>query len=273
MAFQNLAHGACSKAANSQRIVAAGGSITEIIYLLGFEKQLIARDLTSNFPNEALDLPSIGYVRNLSAEGMLSLQPTLIIGEADVGPAEVVSQVKRTSIDFRIIPDFFSTDGIFKKIRCVGKILGVQSSILTDRIQRLNKLKTELQSEVKNNAKQKILLILMMRGTSPIVGGLDTSGDGFIRMTGNLNAFSKFKGWKPVGLESIIASDPDYIIITNRAFSQFKTVSKFFELTKLGGTAAGKNKNLIIADGMAILGFSPRTLEMAVKLSKQINSK
>ena len=212
-------------------------------------------------------------MRNLSAEGMLSLQPTLIIGEADVGPAEVVSQVKRTSIDFRIIPDFFSTDGIFKKIRCVGKILGVQSSILTDRIQRLNKLKTELQSEVKNNAKQKILLILMMRGTSPIVGGLDTSGDGFIRMTGNLNAFSKFKGWKPVGLESIIASDPDYIIITNRAFSQFKTVSKFFELTKLGGTAAGKNKNLIIADGMAILGFSPRTLEMAVKLSKQINSK
>ena len=58
----------------------------------------------------------------------------------------------------------------------------------------------------------------MMRGTSPIVAGSETSGDGFIKMTGNLNSFSNFAGWKPVGIESIVENNPDYIIITKRAF-------------------------------------------------------
>ena len=76
----------CEIAENSSRIAIAGGSLTEITFLLEAEDRIIAVDLTSNYPMMARDLPSIGYVRALSTEGILSLSPTLILGEDDMGP-------------------------------------------------------------------------------------------------------------------------------------------------------------------------------------------
>ena len=176
----------------------------------------MARDLTSNFPKEALDLPSIGYVRNLSSEGLLSLSPTLILGEGDVGPPNIIEQVKNTSVDFR-------------KVSCVGEILGASSEHIKNKISKLNtsvKILNDLSSnpDLKN---LKIMLVLMMRGSSPIVAGSGTSGAGFIKMIGARNALSKLEGWKPVSLENIRVSNPDYIIITSRGFKPFGTSQKF----------------------------------------------
>ena len=92
--LSSLNYEACEKAIDSSRITSAGGSITEIIYFLEQESRLIAVDVTSNYPESALNLPSIGYVRALSAEGVLSLDPTLIIGENDMGPPSVIDQIK-----------------------------------------------------------------------------------------------------------------------------------------------------------------------------------
>ena len=92
---------ACEQAKDPSRIAIAGGSITEILYFLGEESRIIATDLTSTFPDEAQSFPSVGYVRGLSAEGILSLKPTLVLGEQDMGPEEVVKQLQKTSIDIR----------------------------------------------------------------------------------------------------------------------------------------------------------------------------
>ena len=86
----------CEIASNSSRITVAGGSITEILYFLKEEDRIIGVDITSNYPKDTQKFPSIGYVRNLSAEGVLSLKPTLIIGEDDMGPPDVINQVNRT---------------------------------------------------------------------------------------------------------------------------------------------------------------------------------
>src|SRR6188768_3457559 len=61
------------------RIVAVGGSITEIVYALGEEKRLIARDSTSVYPEAAFSLPDVGYMRALSPEGVLSVKPNAIL--------------------------------------------------------------------------------------------------------------------------------------------------------------------------------------------------
>ena len=116
----------CEKALDSGKIVGAGGSITETIFFLGLEKNLVARDLTSNFPDQASSLPSIGYLRNLSVEGLLSLSPTLILSEPDIGPEKVVEQIKKTSVEMRILADDYSSSGIIDKVNCIGKILGAE---------------------------------------------------------------------------------------------------------------------------------------------------
>ncbi len=268
----NPASGSCKKAFDSSRVVAAGGSLTEIIYFLGLEKKLVARDSTSKFPSEATKLPSIGYVRNLSAEGLMSLLPTLILGEEDIGPPNVIAQVKKTSVDFRVIPDTFNTNGVLEKIYCLGEILEADKKTLSLKLKQVNDTRQKLREQIKNKTeKKRVLLILMMRGTSPIVAGAKTSGDGLIEMTGNINVFSNFEGWKPVGIENILAQNPDHIIITTRGFAEFKTVQKFFLQTGLIATNAGKNNDLIVEDGMALLGFSPRTLEIALKLATYTN--
>ena len=271
--FPKQSFGNCDKAANVSRVVAAGGSLTEIIYYLGHQKYLVARDLTSNFPPEAKKLPSIGYVRNLSAEGLLSLSPSLILSEADAGPPHVIEQVKRTAVDFRVIKDDYDSKSILNKISCIGKILGTDERDIELKFRYLNEKIEQLRSVSSEGTEIKsVLVILMMRGTSPIIAGADTSGDGFIQMTGNINAFADFSGWKPVGIENILDNNPDAIIITKRGFSGFKSLEDFLVKSGLIATKAGKKGSVFIEDGMAMLGFGPRTLDVALNLKKAIQN-
>ena len=110
----------CETASNTEKVVVAGGSLTEIMYFLGLQQKIVALDVTSSYPKEAKKLPSIGYVRALSTEGVLSLDPTLVIGENDMGPENVVEQIKRTNIDLRIIPEMHSAEGLKSKVLCFG---------------------------------------------------------------------------------------------------------------------------------------------------------
>lgn len=271
--LSNPSFGNCERAPDISRVVAAGGSLTEIIYYLEANDNLVARDLTSNYPPEARALPSIGYVRNLSAEGLLSLMPTLILGEADAGPPNVLDQLRNIMVDFRIVPEAHNLGGIVKKIICVGKILGVDDEILNSKLKELGAdIETLTNTTNFNKKKKKILLILMIKGTSPIIAGSNTAGDGFIKITGNLNAVNDIKGWKPVGTENILAIDPDVIIVTKRGFSGFKNANDFLVKSGLNLTKAGKAGSLIVADTMEMLGFGPRTPSIAAKISLQIQS-
>ena len=262
----------CEKASDTGKIVGAGGSITETIFFLGLEKNLVARDLTSNFPDQASSLPSIGYLRNLSVEGLLSLSPTLILSEPDIGPEKVVEQIKKTSVEMRILADDYSSSGIIDKVNCIGKILGAEKPYIQKKTSPLKQLKEKLEADARSNTSpKKIMIILMFRGTSPIVAGANTSGDAFIRMTKNINIFSNIDGWKPVGIEGILSMDPDYIIVTKRAFSPFKNLESFLVQSGLQSTSAGKYGRVLVEDGMAMLGFGPRTLETGLKVIELVN--
>ena len=113
----------CFPANDSTRVTAAGGSITEIIYFLEANDKLVAVDVTSNYPEEASIFPSIGYVRALSAEGILSLNPSIIIGEDDMGPAEVIEQIKESEVEIITVEEDHSITGILNKVNCVAAII------------------------------------------------------------------------------------------------------------------------------------------------------
>jgi iron complex transport system substrate-binding protein len=118
------------------------------------------------------------------------------------------------------------------------------------------------------NSKIKVMLILNMQGTSPIVAGKGTSGDGFIKMTGALNVANNFEGWKPISSESIISYNPDFIIITNRGMGSFPDTKSLSETTALRFTDAAKEQNILSEDGMAMLGFGVRTIAAALEFAE-----
>ena len=256
--FSACINSACDKALDASRITVAGGSITEIIYALEQDEKLVAVDITSNFPKQASELPSIGYVRALSAEGVLSLSPSLILGENDMGPAAVLEQLSRVGIDIKIIPEENTADGIIDKLSCLANILDISDY---DKIVK------------SNQSTKKVMFILSMESGSPTVGGRGTSADGFIKMTGGINVMNSFEGWKPVSTESIIEASPDFIIISNRGLSSFKTVEKLGQHPTLIFTPASKQNNIIALDGMAMLGFGPRTISSAKEVALRYISK
>ena len=263
----------CEQAEDPSRVIVAGGSLTEIIFFLEEERVLTAVDITSNYPESATSLPSIGYVRALSTEGILSLNPTLILGEEDMGPPLVVDQIKLTGVDLRVIEEDYSLNSIKNKIICVAKILGIEKKGEQIFREKLNNTIIDLQtlSLVNQNNLKKVLIILSMDGTSPIVAGKNTSANGFIQMMGAENAVTSFDGWKPVGAESIIQMNPDMVIITERGIRNFESINEFIEKTSLGFTSAGKNGKIFALDGMKMLGFGPRSPDTALELAKIIN--
>ena len=265
----------CETASNTEKVVVAGGSLTEIMYFLGLQQKIVALDVTSSYPKEAKKLPSIGYVRALSTEGVLSLDPTLVIGENDMGPENVVEQIKRTNIDLRIIPETHSAEGIKSKVLCLGAIFDLNDKTKKKVNDELIPLIDDLKEIQKKNKKLKkrILLILSMQGTSPVVAGLGTAGDGFIKMTGASNAITEFEGWKPVSPESLILSNPDYILITSRGMRSFKSIDELVKQPALSLTNAAKNRNVIDINGMAMLGFGPRGIMTALEVARRIYGK
>ncbi len=264
----------CQIAEDKSRVIIAGGSLTEIVYFLEEEKNIVAVDLTSNFPPETANFPSIGYVRALSTEGVLSLNPTLILGEEDMGPGLVIEQLTSTGVDLRIVDEDYTLDAIINKILCISKILNIEKYgkekidfSLGEKISSLKKI-----GDSNKSLKKKVMIILGMDGTSPMVAGSNTSGNGFINMIGGENIMDSFDGWKPVSAESVIQGNPDLIIITKRGLSNFGTLEELAKDPSLAFTNAALNKNLMVIDGMSLLGFSPRTIDVANEVAIKLQS-
>ena len=264
-------HSDCSPAKDPSRIAVAGGSITELIYLLKKDGQIIAVDTTSNYPKQTSGLPSIGYVRNLSAEGILSLKPTLILGEHDMGPPEVLNQLEKVSVEVKRIEERQSAMGIVEKFECIAKILNVPTSESEYLKENLLAFATNLE-EIRSvgTKRPRVALILSFIDGSPILAGNATSGDGVLKMIGATNVFSDIDGWKPATRESLLAKNPAYIVITERGLKAQGGMAGLEKNPVLRLTSAVKEKNVYALDGMALLGFGPRTLETAISLSEKL---
>ncbi len=264
-------HGDCSPARDTSRIAIAGGSITELVYLLKRDRQIVAVDTTSNYPEQTSSLPSIGYVRNLSAEGILSLKPTLILGEHDMGPPEVINQLEKVSVEIKKVEEQQSAMGIVAKLECVAAILNVPASETNLIKENLLVLAKDLDEIKRVSAKgPRVALILSFIDGSPILAGNTTSGDGVLNMIGATNVFSDIEGWKPATRESLLSRNPDYLVITERGLKAQGGMAGIEKNPALRLTSAVKDGNVYALDGMALLGFGPRTLETAIVLSEKL---
>ena len=273
--FDKFSFANCSKAKDTSRIVVAGGSVTEILFFLNESKNIVAVDTTSNYPEDAKNYPSIGYVRALSAEGVLSLKPTLIIGEKDMGPENVLEQLKKTKIELRVLDEKNSVKGIQDKVSCIASILGKNKDDNFEKNISLEKSVSKLKVISKANSKKNIrgLVILMMQGTSPVVAGRNTSGGDFLKMIGSKNTMSSFEGWKPAGKEAILLSNPNFILITKRATKSYGSLNSFLKESGIEMTEAARTQNVFSLDGMSFLGFGPRTINSGLEISDKIYEK
>lgn len=260
--------------ADSARLVVAGGSLTEIVYFLGAEQRLVAVDTTSNYPAAARQLPSIGYVRALSAEGLLSLDPTLVLGEHDMGPAEVVAALETTGLPIVRVAETASAAGILAKVRCVAAVLGLVEQAETLIEEHLTSV-VEALSELSASAAAPVraAVLLSIGEGAPIGAGIGTSAHGVLEMAGARNALADFEGWKPVSLEAMANARADFVVMPQRGVTSAGGVAEVLRHPAVALSVAGREDRLIVMDGMELLGFGPRTLFAVLRLAELLGTR
>ena len=256
-----------SARADQERIVSIGGSVTEIVYALGAEDRLVAVDSTSLYPEVATELPDVGYMRRLSAEPILALEPDHILAIADAGPKPVLDQLREAGVEITIIDDEPSPEGIVGKIEDVAQALGLvdRGEALTGQVAaNFDTLAAEI-DEV--SVPQRVMFVLNTGRGAPMVGGTGTSADAIIRLAGAENAVTDLDGYKPLSPEAAIEAAPDVILTMNRSVEVSGGEEALLALPDIALTPAGQNEALISMEGLFLLGFGPRTPEAARKLA------
>ncbi|WP_438464431.1 heme/hemin ABC transporter substrate-binding protein [Marinomonas sp. PE14-40] len=251
-----------------KRIVSADGSLTEIVYALGQEHKLVGVDTTSGFPITARFLPQIGYRRNISAEGVLSLEPQVLIATQDSGPEKILNQIEGAGVKVFKYSDKASLNAVREKILAVSKLLGkeIEGKQLWQKIE-LDVIAVR-QNLVNIQDKVKVLFVLSMQSGSPVVSGADTHAAEIIYLAGGVNAAQGFSGYKPMPVEAIIAAQPDIILMMDRGGDHGVTIE---QLNSAGFslTPAGKNQRIVTMDGMKLLGFGPRIADAIRELGHE----
>ncbi|KEJ88503.1 hemin ABC transporter substrate-binding protein [Sulfitobacter donghicola DSW-25 = KCTC 12864 = JCM 14565] len=256
-----------SQASAQDRVLSIGGSVTEIVYALKQEHRLIARDTTSSFPAEVMDLPDVGYMRALSPEGVLSVGPNLIISEDGAGPQETIDALEAVSIPFITVPDGYSAEGVIEKIRVVGRALDVDAAaaVLADEI--ANGFEQAAENLKKVDDPKRVLFILSTQGGRILASGTETAAHGIIEMAGGINAITSFTGYKPLTDEAVALAAPDVILMMDRMGDHQTDTDELFAMPALVPTPAAREKAIVRMNGLYLLGFGPRTAQAALDLN------
>ena len=262
-----LQHGSPAVADDAVRILSLGGDITEILYDLGQQDKVVAVDTTSQFPEDALKTKkSVGYLRALSAEGVLSVNPTLIIASDDAGPPEVVKALKSSGVKYIDIADKKTPDGVTQKVRHIGSIVGADDAAKT----LAAKIEADfggLESDRKKiTARKKVLFILAIQKGRATVAGSGTSADSVLHLAGADNAAAAINGFKPVSDEQLTEFAPDAVVVMRRGAGDEHRAGQALTLTGLSQSPAFKTKSIIEMDGLYLLGFGPRAPAAAREL-------
>ena len=253
-----LASGAWAAPAR-QRIVSVGGALTEIVYALQGQADLVGVDTTSLFPDVAQKLPSVGYARTLSAEGVLALAPTRVLATEDAGPPSVIRQLMSAGVEVAVLPARHRFEGLCERVQRVGELIGrgaearaLQQSLVQQWA------RAQAQVAERGGKPPRVLFVLAHAPNQIMVSGADTSAQAMLDYVGARNVISGFNGYKPLTPEAVIAAQPELVLVTDQGLSAAGGVDGILRLPGLAQTPAGQQRRVLSFEAMFLLGFGPR---------------
>ncbi|WP_425609056.1 heme/hemin ABC transporter substrate-binding protein [Vibrio mediterranei] len=244
-----------SSATAAEKIVSAGASVTELIYALDAQSKLVGVDVTSVTP-EGTTIPKVGYHRALSAEGLLALEPTLVIGSDEMGPKPALDQLSRVGVDVEVVDTSSTIEGLNHRIDQIAKLTNSEAKVgeLKEKVaQQVEALNSNQPSQ--SNMK-KVLFLLIHEGRPANVAGNGTTPDAIIKLAGSINpAASQIDSYKPLSNEAMVEMQPDVILVSGRSYEKMGGSDAVLKaLPLLAATPAGKNGDIVTIDGHALVG-------------------
>nr|WP_315490034.1 ABC transporter substrate-binding protein [uncultured Rhodoferax sp.] len=260
LALAGVAPARAAAPATARRIVSVGGALTEIVYTLQADAELVGVDTTSLFPVQAQKLPSVGYARALSAEGVLALAPTQLIVTEDAGPSAVLRQLTSAGVPVAVLAAKHHFEGLLERIKRVGELTGrvAQATAMQQALQRDWEQSRTAIAQRAATKPVRVLFVLAHAPSQVMVSGLTTSAHAMLEYAGATNAITGFSGYKPLTPEAAIAAQPDVILLTDQGLKAAGGVDGVLRLPGLAQSPAGRNRRVIALEAMFLLGFGPR---------------
>ena len=267
-AFSAQASDSGTDAAVIERVISAGGSISEWLVAVGAEQQLVGVDTTSLHPLSLQALPSVGYQRQLAAEGVLTLQPQVLFGSDEMGPPPVLEQLRAAGVQIETLPVDANMLAVSQAVRRIGAVLARSEQAE----QALSAFKQGIwQQQQKlaliDGAAPRVLLVFSVGHGNPLTAGTNTVGDWLIKQAGGEN-LAVHAGFKALSSESMLALNPQVIIVADRHNQGLAALESILShASALQYSDAVKNKRIVALDPTLLVGgLGPRLPEHIAQL-------
>lgn len=253
-ADSNISESNTSGQTPNNRIISAGSSITELLFALEAEQQLVAIDVTSRNMDKEGIYPQVGYHRQLSAEGLLALNPTHLIGSGEMGPEHTLTLLNNAHVKVVTVPSGDTKDDLYQRIDAISALTGTQDKAAELKATLQDQFATLEQRQLDD--KPNVMFAMLSKGRPATIAGRETTIDTIISYAGAQNpAHTHMTSYKPLSTEAIVEMQPDYLLVAERAWESLggaEGILKEFPL--LAATPAGMNKRIVPISSSAIIG-------------------
>ena len=237
----------------TERIVAVDGAVTEIIYALGAQAVLVGVDTTSTHPAAAQSLPSVGYRRTLTAEGVLSLRPQTLIATAEAGPPKTLAYLRQAGVDVHLLPALHKPEDLIQRVNQVARLVRAESSA-SELERQLRHALAQVEARRQGMTPRRVLFLLAAGTRGVMVAGKDTQAQQLLDWLGLENVAASTPGYKPLNREAALMLKPDAIVVAETEPGAFKEA----DWSGLTGSLASASGRMLKADSMYLLGSGPR---------------
>ena len=258
-----------ARAEPEARVVSAGGAVTEVVVALGARSRLVGVDVSSTFPADLRALPQVGYVRTLSAEGVLSLRPTLLLTTSEAGPPAAMQQLRESGLRVEAVPATPTVEGAKERVRRVARALG--------RVREGDALIATMERELQESRaarparSPRVVFILARGGGSVMVAGRETAADEMIRQAGGVNAVTAWEGYRPLTAEALATAAPDVLLTTTAGLASVGGVDGVRNLPGAALTPAVRDGHVVAMEDLYLLGLGPRVGRAVGELARRFS--
>ncbi len=259
---------------DTSRIIVLNDAIAEIVISLGFFENIIGRDATTSL--EMLKaIPKVSSGHDVSAESVLALSPTLIIGDTRSGPPEAIQQLRGAGVPILLAPEVWQLSEIAPRISLIADALGVTESgqkLLQDTQTQIDQALTKS----KTNQINPRIAFLYVRGTASVflLGGKGSGADEMIRAAGGIDVGTDLglAAFTPLTTEAIVKANPDILIVLSLGLKSVGGIDGLLELPGIAQTPAARNRSVVVIDDDLLFSFGPRTGSLIVRLSESFDT-
>lgn len=260
---------------STDRIVPLTGSLSEIVFTLGFGKEVVARDITATF-EQAEKLPVVTRAHDVSAESVLSLRPTVVLADTTTGPAEAVDQIRDAGIPLVVVEPAKELADVGRRIDAVAAALGVTSSgdeLKARTESRIDAVRETIPAREDGDAPRVAFLYLRGSASVYLLGGRESGASSLLEAAGAVDA-GKASGLKKdftaITAEALAKAAPDAILVMSKGLDSVGGVDGLVKIPGIAETPAGMDRRVVSIDDGVLLNYGPRTDRVLAELVEQL---